>query len=233
MRNEVASPVVRPSRLLKGTNMKIYRRVASVISAIILFTGYVFAQAQASQNSPESTIKSTSEEVLLDVVVRDKKGHLVSDLKPEDLRVFDNGVEKKISSFRLVQGGEAVASGGTRTQLDPLRQIRLLTLIFQCWSPDARRLARDASLDMMKSELPQNVFMAVMTIDHKLQVLQPYTNDLALLRKAIDRATKSEVKDYSSDTAIVEKQLQGMLGPNSSGALTQQAQIDNSQATAT
>src|SRR5262249_51169040 len=143
------------------------------------------------------------------------------------------GVEKKIGSFRLVRGGEAIAPGGARTQLDPLRQVRLITMIFQCWSNDARGLARDGAMDLLKGELPQNVFVAVMAIDHKLQVLQPYTNDLSLLHKAIDRATKSEVKDFSADTAMVEKQLQEMLGPNSSGALTQQAQLDNAQQAAT
>jgi len=187
--------------------------------------------SQEAHPAQSTTIQSKTEEVLLDVVVRDKKGHPVTDLKAEDFQVLDNGTPKKISSFRLVQGREAVAGGGARTQLDPLQQVRLITMIFQCWSNDARKLARDAALDVIKGELPQNVYVSVMAIDHKLEVLQPYTNDLALLRKAIDRVTRSEVKDYSGDSAVVEKQLQEMLGPNTSGALTQQAQVDNAQAT--
>jgi VWFA-related protein len=204
---------------------------AALLGACLFRLGTFPLSAQAPQSSPPTTIKSSAEEVLLDVVVRDKKGHLLSDLKPEDFRVFDNGAEKKIVSFRLVQGANAVATGGTRTQLDPLQQVRLVTLIFQCWSNDARRLARDAALDLLKSELPQNVYFSVMTIDHKLEVVQPYTNDVALLRKAIDHVSRSEVKDYSADTAAVQKQLQEMLGPNTSGALTQRQQLDNEQAT--
>jgi VWFA-related protein len=192
------------------------------------------APALVSQEAhpPQSTtIQSKTEEVLLDVIVRDKKGHPVTDLRAEDFQVLDNGTPKKISSFRLVQGREAVAGGGTRTQLDPLQQVRLITMIFQCWSNDARKLSRDAALDLIKGELPQNVYVSVMAIDHKLEVLQPYTNDLALLRKAIDRVTRSEVKDYSADSAVVETQLQEMLGPNTSGALTQQAQVASAQDT--
>src|SRR5205807_1292676 len=61
----------------------------------------------------------------------------------------------------------------------------------------------------------------------KIEVLQPFTNDPALLQKAIDRATKSENTDFSKDTELVRTQLQQMLGPNTSGAQTTQGQIDN------
>jgi VWFA-related protein len=171
--------------------------------------------------------------VLLDVVVRDKKGHRVDELKPEDFQIFDNGEPKKITSFRLVQGGEAIGTGGARTQLDPLRQIRLVTMIFHCWDNNARRLAHDAALDLLKGELPQNVYMAIMTIDFKIEVLQAFTNDTALIRKAIDRATRSQNADFSKDTETVRRQLEQMLGPNSNGAQTLQQQINNAAPTVT
>jgi len=198
-------------------------------SAAIATTFGSVSYAQQASEAP--SIKTKSEEVVLDVVVRDKKGRAVNDLKPEDFQVFDNGEQKKIVSFRLVQGTEAIASSGLRMQLDPLRQIRLVTMIFQCWNNDARRLARDAAVDLLKNELPQNVYLAVMTIDHKLEVLQAFTNDRDLLRKAIDRATRSENTDFSADTAQVRKQLEQMLGPNTSGAQSAQGQIDNANAT--
>ncbi len=189
-------------------------------------------RAQQNPAAPQqgTAVRTTSEEVLLDVVVRDKKGHPVINLKPEDFQVFDNGEQKKIIAFRLVQGGEAVAEGGTRTQLDPLRQIRLVTMIFQCGSNDARRLAHDAAVGLVKGELGQNVYMAVMTIDRKLEVIQSFTNDPALLRKGIDRATRSENTDFSADTAMVQKQLQQIVGPDTNGAQSVQGQIDNQNA---
>jgi len=146
----------------------------------------------------------------------------VTDLKPEDFQILDNGEPKKINAFRLVQEGEAISSGGSRTQLDPLQQVRLITMIFQCSSTDARRTARDAATGLLKGELPQNVYVAIMTIDHKIEVLQQFTNDPALLRKAIDRATGSESTDFSSDTARVQKDLEQMLGPSSGQSPEQQ-----------
>jgi VWFA-related protein len=193
----------------------------------------VYAQQPQTPSASEPAIRATAEEVLLDVVVRDKKGHWVDDLKPEDFQIFDNGEPKKITSFRLVHGGEAIGAGGTRTQLDPLRQIRLVTMIFHCSDNNARRLAHDAALDLLKGELPQNVYMAIMTIDFKLEVLQAFTNDTALLRQAIDRATRSHVTDFSKDTETVRRQLEQMLGPNAGGAQTLQGQINSSAPTVT
>jgi VWFA-related protein len=214
--------------------MKTSARFLLLCSSTTVFSLCVcgaLAQQSGTDSQQGAAVRSTSEEVLLDVVVRDKKGRAVNNLGPQDFQIFDNGELKKIVSFRLVQGGEAVAAGGARTQLDPLRQIRLVSMIFQSGSNDARRLARDAALDLIKSDLPQNVYVAVMTIDHKLEVLQAFTNDRSLLKRAIDRATHAENVDFSQDTAMVQKQLEQMLGPNTNGAQSPQEQIDNTNAT--
>ena len=190
------------------------------------------AQQPPAASGQAPTVKAAAEEVLLDIVVRDKKGHRVDDLKPEDFHIFDNGEPKKITSFRLVQGGEAIGTGGIRTQLDPLRQIRLVTLIFQCSDNNSRRLAHDAAYDLLKGELPQNVYMAVMTIDFKIEVIQAFTNDTTLIRKGIDRATRSENADFSKDTEAVQRQLEQMLGPNTTGAQSTQEQVSGMTPTA-
>src|SRR5690242_16992707 len=135
----------------------------------------VFAQQPAAPKPLGDSIKATTNEVVLDGVVRDKKGRAVNNLKAEDFHITDNGDAETIKSFRLVTGSDAIATGGARTKLDPLRQIRLVTLIFHCYNNDARRLAHDAAIDLLKNEFPQNVYMSVMTIDHRIEVLQAFT----------------------------------------------------------
>src|SRR5947209_4791319 len=176
-------------------------------------------QTQSPPGASDTTIKSTSEEVVLDLVVRDKKGHTIADLKKEDFQVSDNGQNFPIQSFRRVEGQEVLSSAGQRTQLDPLRQIRLLSLVFERLDMNGRQLARSAALDLLKAELPQNVFVAVMAIDQRLEVLQHFTNDRSLLRKSIERATSGET-EFAGDTARVQQQVQNMVGPNTSGAQT-------------
>ncbi|MCJ7504678.1 MAG: VWA domain-containing protein, partial [Acidobacteriia bacterium] len=199
---------------------KVFRVVSLWGTAVSVGMGLaVYAQQPQTPSVVGPAVKGTSEEVLLDVVVRDKKGHRVDNLKPEDFQIFDNGEPKKITSFRLVHGGEAIGTSGTgstRTQLDPLRQIRLVTMIFRCSDNTSRRLARDAALDLLKGELPQNVYVAIMVIDFKLEVLQAFTNDTALLRQAIDRATRSDVTDFAKDTELVRTLLEHRLGPGES-----------------
>src|SRR5882724_779067 len=63
------------------------------------------AQDPASK-SADTTFRATSKEVLLDVVVRDKKGNLIRNLKPEEVQVSDDGAQQKIISFRLRTGAE-------------------------------------------------------------------------------------------------------------------------------
>src|ERR1700722_7094323 len=55
----------------------------------------------AAQESSTPLIRSTTQEVLLDVVVRDKKEHLIRNLKPEDIRVLEDGVPQKLKGFRF------------------------------------------------------------------------------------------------------------------------------------
>ena len=183
---------------------------------MIVTAAIIGAQAPAPQTSASGgqapSFKAGAEETVLDVVVRDKKGRLVTDLKESDFSVTDNGEPKAIKSFRLVQGTEAISSSGGRAQLDPLRQLRLITLVFQGGDQNAKKLARDAAMDLIKEELAQNVYISVMAIDHRLQAIQPFTNDRQLLKKAIARATAS-VNDYTTDTIQVKANLEQILGP--------------------
>src|SRR5881296_3488061 len=71
----------------------------------------------------QPVVQSTAEEVVLDVVVRDKRGKQIRDLGPNDFEVADNGVKQTIKSVRLVEGKEAISKGATAA-LDPFRQIR-------------------------------------------------------------------------------------------------------------
>jgi VWFA-related protein len=184
-----------------------------LLAALLITAGFVLAQTD------QPTFKAGSEETDLDVVVRDKKGRLVTDLTEKDFTILDNGEPRPIKSFRIVQGTEAINSSGGRTQLDPLRQLRLITLVFQGGDVEAKRLGKDAAMELVKGELAQNVYIAVMAIDHKLQAIQPFTNDRDLIKKAILRATAT-VSDYTSDTIQVKQQLQTMLGPAKGGDMS-------------
>jgi VWFA-related protein len=180
--------------------------------------------APQSPTPQQPAIRTAAEEVVLDVVVRDKKGKLVRELEPADFEVLDNGTKMPIRSVRLVEGKEAVSKTGN-TPLDPLRQIRLVTLVFERLSPEGRRFARQAAQDLLRAAPPQNVFYAVMTIDQRLSVLQQFTADTQLLRKAADRATSGLYTEFPADSERIKQQLQQQLGTTPDGrSISEQAQ---------
>ncbi len=191
----------------------------------------IVAAALPAWPQQQPAVKAGVEEVLLDLVVRDKKGKPVSDLKPDEITVSDNGVKQTLTSFRLVRGSEALSATGASMPLDPLRQVRLVTLAFEpLAAPDQRKLARAAALDLVKGDQGTNVFYSVVVIDTRLLVLQHFTKDHDALAKAIDRATQGlSAPRLSSESDAITAELKRNLGVQSGG----DAQDSSLQAVAT
>src|SRR5438270_10605796 len=74
-------------------------------SLTLLVTGSVFLAAiptksqDKKQTDVQDVIKVTSNLVSLDVIVKDKRGKPITDLKAEDFTVSENGVPQKIEFF--------------------------------------------------------------------------------------------------------------------------------------
>jgi VWFA-related protein len=180
------------------------------------------AQTPPAQASTSPTvISTTSQEVLLDVVVRDKKGKSVRDLTISDFQVTDNGEPVKIAHFRLVDRSAeqakaaktpAAGGGSSAVRIDPLRQIRLVTLVFDRLGQDGRNLSRQAALELVKGDPEPNVYYSVFAVDQAMNALQPFTNDRERLRKAIVHATSGAFTEYASDNARIHDELQRQIG---------------------
>src|SRR5712692_10584760 len=175
-----------------------------------------FSQQPAAPTSVAQppTVKTSVEEVLLDIIVRDKKGKPITDLKAEELTVIDNGAPQTITSFRLVRGAEAISQTGATSKLDPLRQLRLVTLAFEPMGElDQRKLARSAAIDLIGGEQGGNVYYAVMAINTRLLLLQPFTKDKEALTRAIERATSGYAgPKLASESESIQAELKRPLG---------------------
>ena len=68
--------------------------VKSFAAIATIFGSAAFAQESQPRSSQDTSIKTKSEEVQLDVVVRDKKGRAANDLKAVDFQIFENGEPK-------------------------------------------------------------------------------------------------------------------------------------------
>lgn len=157
-----------------------------------------------AQDPPPVTFQTTSQEVFLDLVIRDKRGRQVKDLRPDEVEVLENGIAQPVRALRYVDGGEVVSrtsstpagpssstAGGAAgpVRLDPYRQLRLVVLAFDQISNESRVLARDAALDLLKKPPSPNTYYSVAIVGQRFKTVQPFTNDPVLLRWAIDRVT--------------------------------------------
>lgn len=159
--------------------------------------------AQATNNSGNTVIRSTSREVLLDMVVRDKHHHAVTDLRQEEVEVYEDGVRQNIRAFHNVQGAEqlqveraaAKSEGSSRTtqqapSLNSLRQINFVSVVLAQIAPKDLEFAREAVLEFLKNDTFPNTYVTVYKMSHSLHIVQGYTSDKDVLMKAVNAASK-------------------------------------------
>lgn len=197
------------------------KRLFTLIICLLLITLKLSAQTQAQQPNPEqssSTIRSTAQEVLLDLVFRDKKGKAVRDLRPEEIHISEDGVEQSLNSFRLIEGNASKAPVSVATPLtstppvvDPLREIRLVTLVFEGLDADGKRFFRQALKDILDTAPEQNLYFSILTVDQKLHVIQPFTADHAALLKAVDKSMMWSFTQYETQSTEIKQSLKQML----------------------
>jgi VWFA-related protein len=144
--------------------------------------------------------------VVLDLVVRDKHHHAVTDLRPDEVEVYEDGVRQTVRVFRNVQGSEQLeiertAAGAAKTAaadksgqdqhpLNSMRQVNFVSVVFAEIAPLNLEFSRRAVQEFLKSDNVPNTFVTVYKLDRVLRVIQPYTSDKDLLAKAVDAASK-------------------------------------------
>lgn len=81
----------------------------SIVILLLIFALTIASPCAAPAQTPSGPAVDQDErlvvgtnEVMLDAVVRDKKGRVVKDLQPSDFEVYEDGVRQQIQSFRLV-----------------------------------------------------------------------------------------------------------------------------------
>jgi VWFA-related protein len=164
----------------------------------------------------DQRLRVETQEILLDMVVRDKKGRFVLDLKPEEVTIFEDGVPQKATGFRLVDRGAPPAppEGAGPTQPDPFRHLNLVTLVFERvgGDPEPRKLAREAAMHFLNTELRENVYVALFIFDARLRLLEPFTNDRKRLREAVEAATSGSFNEYMVKAEERNQALRGAAG---------------------
>jgi VWFA-related protein len=188
----------------------------SLLLIVTVGLSCVPTRGQTTTPDQDDVIRVRSNEVRLDVVVKDKKGRPIRDLKASDFEVLEDGVPQKVESFRFViREGAPVktdtkddkvtgAPTGTSTTPSPARSTPTVTaLVFDRLSPEARALARKAGLSYAQEGMGSGGFTGVFGIDQNLRTIQPFTEDTKLVQDAVERATSTSTSTYVSSAEKV------------------------------
>ena len=169
------------------------KRNLVALLVVALLSPLLCGQTNSEPTSGGPAIKTSAEEVSLDLVVRDKKGHLVNDLKPADIAVTDNGSPVKISDLHIVTGES--------TTMHPV------TLVFDQLDSSSARNARNVAEKILKTVPEKGFTFAVLNVEGGLRLCHGFTPDRGVLEKAVAPATEGGKPDSASDTAFSENRL--------------------------
>jgi hypothetical protein len=136
--------------------------------------------------------------VALHVVVTDRDGRLLEDLRPSEVQVLENGRACEIGSFRLIRttrhregaaGRESAAEEpAPLPSSSSARRANLVVLLFDPLTIETAPLARRGALDFLSRGIPDDTWFAVFTVgDQRFQA--PFTTDLTAVRSAVEAAT--------------------------------------------
>lgn len=204
-------------------------RFSVCLFSLLLISRGLDAQPAGSAGG-QTVIRATAQEVLLDLVVRDSRERLVRNLRPEEIEVYEDGARQAIRSFRFVSGRgapaeplpESTAAAGAPAKhvVDVQPEVNLVSLVYTMIRPVDREFARQAGLEFLRSDLPANTYIAVFSMDYRLNVLQHFTRDRDLLRKAVDRAATGQYSEFRRGSEALERELRSYVDRSSTGMLT-------------
>jgi VWFA-related protein len=192
-------------------------KVLAIVAATLLVVN-VSAQAPQQPQQPQYRVHVTSELVLVNVVVRDKKGNLVRDLKKDDFTLLEDGKRQAISSFdfenvdELKTAGavEATVSGtapdgallrpAEKTAVLDARDRRLMLLFFDFSGMDPEQIDRsvDAAKKFVQTRMQPADLIALVSLATNMRVDLDFTDDKTKVLSALTSYTSGQGQGFDN-----------------------------------
>lgn len=191
-----------------------YRRSLATLAlvAALAMPGGARQPAQRADSAAQTTVSA----ILVDVVVRDRRGEPVEGLTAEDFEITEDGVPQTLGSVTPIFKSPSLPSGASAHQgrtpppaptAAPAEVAQaagqevpeVIALVFDRLTADGRALAHTASMKYLNAvEGTSRHHMGVFAIDLSLMPLQPFTRDVSLIRKAVDDFAKRSSSQFGS-----------------------------------
>jgi VWFA-related protein len=182
----------------------------------LLLCGMCDPSAKGIQQEPPSlTIRTSTHMVMLDVLVKDRSGHSVPNLKAADFIILEEGKPQSIATFNAVdrraqsafeQPGlpEHVYTNRPEYHMPPGPLTVIVLDILNTKAQD-QSYARGKLLKYIAGELKPDEPIAIYTLGNSLTLLQDFTSEPELLKIAIEAVNPKTSMELQM--ADVEKRL--------------------------
>jgi VWFA-related protein len=196
--------------------------LASIAAVLLVASGS--AQPQTQDASKGQSFSASTSAILVDVVVRDSAGRPATNLTAADFELTEDRVAQKIDSFTRVSRGGGIGVGvawrspetttlvsapGTagdgRTAPGDAVDDATTALVFDHLSSESLRLAQKATLAYVPMSGESSVKVGVFATDPGVRVIQRYTNDRALMRRAVERIAPSGTSAEDAKTERLDE----------------------------
>ncbi|HKG97180.1 MAG TPA: VWA domain-containing protein, partial [Pyrinomonadaceae bacterium] len=185
----------------------------------------VTAHAQTPLKQDDDVVKVKSNLVNIDVIVKDKKGKYISDLKAEDFTITENGQPQKVEFFDAPLARKSGEPGvDSPAPATAPRNYVSLVLDYQTTDITNLKQVREGAIKYVREQVTDADVVAVLSVTNSLRMLQMFTQDKAKLIAALENAGSPDSKNFEQkDLAENIGTLRDFLNSASSGPITSPA----------
>ena len=181
-----------------------------LLVAAMIGAGTLLSAQQPAPQRVAGTLKEGVTAVLVDVVVRDKRGQPVRDLTAADFEVFEDGQRQTVGSFtpfiESAGGTAATTAPGVAAPAAPSAGSAqaaadtppVMAIVFDRLTPEARQLAVQSAQRYLgtKEEAPN--YIGIFGLDLSLRPLVPFTRNAVALRQGLARIASGGTANFGS-----------------------------------
>jgi len=175
------------------------------VTLFLVFASSIFSQtikpsAVPTPPADDDIVKISTSLIQIDVTVTDKSGKIISDLKPEEVEIYENGVKQEISNFSFISnvkseseitpatpGNIPAAPPPTAIRADQVRRTIALVVDDLTLSFESTYYVRRALKKFVDEQMQSGDLVAIIRTGAGIGALQQFTNDKRQLYAAIEK----------------------------------------------
>jgi len=153
-----------------------------ILSWIFVISGVLFCAGLATAQDGDDVVRIDTDLVTFEVTVTDKQGRLVPNLRQEDFRLFEDGVERKIDFFKPLKKTE---------EGRPLSVVFALDVSGSMTEAEMNRL-RSAMQTFIDRLSDYDSYFAIVSFAMEVRTIQAFTNRREKLEKSFDKLVRDQ-----------------------------------------